>query len=362
MEPAKIDWKRIESVFVEDSVYENINAPKWVDLLAPDQASVDDVAWFCRPDCNHPKTAEDFLKTPPSSKFLRSLERLPFGDRNLRDARLKRRGQSQSSFSSNEKPKFSDNSENQNPNSVTPQNQVEPMKMSIKSSSEKNKLMDDTAQNDELLPRLKSTLSARNLFAGKDILNHISDFCNELKKLATRARERENTEMFNEKNRQVGEKKEVVNERPCEVIGAVGEKEKERKPLLEMDKENSGGVDNGESGNKDRKRRNKRFDEAENIPVSLNLENVKKKGDERLLQIRTNPPSPQCFSVTRSATKTTSSKSSTYRSMERKILQEVFEQKTPTNKGTSFSNSVVEGREARALNVFWFLKPCTLSG
>lgn len=49
MEPAKIDWKRIESVFVEDSVYENINAPKWVDLLAPDQASVDDVAWFCRP-------------------------------------------------------------------------------------------------------------------------------------------------------------------------------------------------------------------------------------------------------------------------------------------------------------------------
>ncbi|KAH9774485.1 hypothetical protein WN944_020686 [Citrus x changshan-huyou] len=384
MEPAKIDWKRIESVFVEDSVYENINAPKWVDLLAPDQASVDDVAWFCRPDCNHPKTAEDFLKTPPSSKFLRSLERLPFGDRNLRDARLKRRGQSQSSFSSNEKPKFSDNSENQNPNSVTPQNQVEPMKMSIKSSSEKNKLMDDTSQNDELLPRLKSTLSARNLFAGKDILNHISDFCNELKKLATRARERENTEMFNEKNRQVGEKKEVVNERPCEVIGAVGEKEKERKPLLEMDKENSGGavgekekerkpllemdkensggVDNGESGNKDRKRRNKRFDEAENIPVSLNLENVKKKGDERLLQIRTNPPSPQCFSVTRSATKTTSSKSSTYRSMEKKILQEVFEQKTPTNKGTSVSNSVVEGREARALNVFWFLKPCTLSG
>ncbi|KDO83395.1 hypothetical protein CISIN_1g025632mg [Citrus sinensis] len=250
MEPAKIDWKRIESVFVEDSVYENINAPKWVDLLAPDQASVDDVAWFCRPDCNHPKTAEDFLKTPPSSKFLRSLERLPFGDRNLRDARLKRRGQSQSSFSSNEKPKFSDNSENQNPNSVTPQNQVEPMKMSIKSSSEKNKLMDDTSQNDELLPRLKSTLSARNLFAGKDILNHISDFCNELRNwLQEQGRERT---------------------RRCSM------------------------------------RRTDKW--------------------------------------------------------ERKILQEVFEQKTPTNKGTSVSNSVVEGREARALNVFWFLKPCTLSG
>lgn len=357
MEPAKIDWKRIESVFVEDSVYENINAPKWVDFLSPDQASVDDVAWFCRPNCKHPKTAEDFLKTPPSSKFLRSLERLPFGDRNLSDARLKKRGQSQSSFSSNEKPKFDDDSENQTPNSVTPQNQVKSMKMAINSSSENNKLMNDTSQNDKVLPRLKSTLSARNLFAGKDILNHITEFCNELKKLATRARERENAEKFNEKNSAVGEKKEVVNEKPS------GEKGKDRKPLLDMDKENSGGVDKGESGNKDKHSRNKRFDEAENIPVSLNLENVKKKGDERLLQIRTNPPSPQCFSGTCSVAKTTSSKSSTYRSMERKILQEVFEQKMPTDKGTSVStNSIVEGREARALDVFWFLKPCTLSG
>lgn len=50
MEPAKIDWKRIESVFVEDGLYENINAPKWVDFLAAeDEASVDVEAWFCRP-------------------------------------------------------------------------------------------------------------------------------------------------------------------------------------------------------------------------------------------------------------------------------------------------------------------------
>lgn len=175
----------------------------------------------------------------------------------FRDARLKKRGQSQSSFPSNEKPKFDDDSENQTPNSVTLQNQVKSMKMAIKSSSEKNKLMNDTSQNDEVLPRLKSTLSARNLFAGKDILNHITEFCNELKKLATRARERESAEKFNEKNSKVGEKKEVVIEKPSEVIGAVGEKEKDRKPLLEMDKENSGGVDKGESGNKDKHRRNK---------------------------------------------------------------------------------------------------------
>jgi hypothetical protein len=48
MEPAKIDWKRIESIFVEDELYEHINAPKWVDFLAT-QESVDDEAWFCRP-------------------------------------------------------------------------------------------------------------------------------------------------------------------------------------------------------------------------------------------------------------------------------------------------------------------------
>lgn len=48
MEPAKIDWKRIESIFVEDELYEHINAPKWLDFLAPHE-SVDDEAWFCRP-------------------------------------------------------------------------------------------------------------------------------------------------------------------------------------------------------------------------------------------------------------------------------------------------------------------------
>ncbi|KAL7208522.1 hypothetical protein ACSBR1_030294 [Camellia fascicularis] len=68
MEPAKIDWKSTNSVFVEDGLYEHINAPKWLDFSAPDQ-SVDDEAWFCRPDCNHPKTVEDFLKSTPPSKI-----------------------------------------------------------------------------------------------------------------------------------------------------------------------------------------------------------------------------------------------------------------------------------------------------
>ena len=46
----------------------------------------------------------------------------------------------------------------------------------------------------------------------------------------------------------------------------------------------------------------RRVDDAENILTPLKLGNVKNKGHERLLQqIRTNPPSPQCFSDNRTA-------------------------------------------------------------
>ena len=48
MEPENIDWKNIESKFEEDDMYENIRAPKWVDLSAPDELVDDDnEAWFC---------------------------------------------------------------------------------------------------------------------------------------------------------------------------------------------------------------------------------------------------------------------------------------------------------------------------
>lgn len=50
----------------------------------------------------------------------------------------------------------------------------------------------------------------------------------------------------------------------------------------------------------------RRIDEAENVSISVSLENVKRKGGENsVLQIRTNPPSPQCFSATRVPGKTT---------------------------------------------------------
>lgn len=150
---------------------------------------------------------------------------------------------------------MNENTENQNPNLATIQHQIKTVKAAIKSSGEKSRLINDIKQNDDVLPRLKSTLSARNLFAGKDILHHITDFCNELKKLATRARERENVEKLNEKNSQLGEKKEVANEKPSAVLGQLEGSDKERKPLLEMEKENSEGIEKESAKEKPRRKK-----------------------------------------------------------------------------------------------------------
>ncbi|MFQ6626895.1 hypothetical protein Gotur_006028, partial [Gossypium turneri] len=230
----------------------------------------------------------------------------------------------------------------------------------IKSSSEKNKpIITDgilQSQSDEIRP-LKSSASARNLFAGRDILSHISEFCNELKKLASRAREREREENTQDEKTQV-----------------LGELDKERKPLLELGQEKHGIANEKEKMKINRNRTH--GDEAENMApsnISLNLEDVKHKNkeEERLLQIRTNPPSPQCFSAPTKTT-VTPSKASKSRLMERGILQEVKQNKDmKTEKAgssvSSCSSSVVnnvnvtDGRQARALDVFWFLKPCTMS-
>ncbi|OMO80823.1 hypothetical protein COLO4_23930 [Corchorus olitorius] len=360
MEPAKIDWNRIESRFVEDSVYEHINAPKWVDFLALEH-SIDDQAWFCRPDCKHPTTADDFLKTTPPSKLARSANSggsgsLPLREWNQGDAKLKRRGQLQSCILSkiDTHTRFNEDSENQNPNFSTPPNhQAKSLKAAIKSSSEKKKPIDQDMsqnQNDEVKP----SLSARNLFAGsgRDILGHITDFCTELKKLATRARERENEE----------NKGEVVKEASsAQVLGELDldVSHKGRKPLQEKVKASGSG-----------RRELLRHDhEAENIPLALNLDNVKHKREERVLQIRTNPPSPQCFSAPHAPIKTTPSNSKAPRSrlVERGILQELKQQnkeacssdKPAAN--VSVNNNIIDGRQARALDVFWFLKPCTLA-
>lgn len=49
MEVATIDWN--DSKFEKDELYEDINAPQWIDFSAnhPHPSTHDDDAWFCRP-------------------------------------------------------------------------------------------------------------------------------------------------------------------------------------------------------------------------------------------------------------------------------------------------------------------------
>ncbi|XP_016432965.1 uncharacterized protein LOC107759515 [Nicotiana tabacum] len=378
MEIAIIDWKTIDSRFVKDDLLEHFNAPQWVDFLVPD-APVDDDAWFCKPDCNHPKTVEDFYKanTPSSSSKLQrsaSVSDMPLGERNRRDATLKKRGQIQPSVSSNKDMKYDkivEDSENQNPNFATPPRfRTKLMKQTFKSSAEKKPVDDNISlQKEQQIPKLRSTLSARNLFAGGDLLNKVTDFCNELKKLVTiRTKEKENGANENlETSPLMGNKQKAKD---C----IVDDEQRERKPLFEMTKETNETVSKGNIKEKQR-RKLLRNDNAENTPILVDVKNIKRKDEEILSQIRTNPPTPQCFSASRGTTKATPSKAK-YRPLEtRGILQELEqssnEEKRKEDQGKMMSNNqqgqrggaIVAEKEAaaRALDVFWFLKPCTLS-
>ncbi|CAH2064338.1 unnamed protein product [Thlaspi arvense] len=366
MEPAQIDWKRIDSRFVEDVFYEHIRAPKWFDFSAPNHLdSIDDDAWFCKPDCNHPKRPEDFLLTPNSFKYpsLRDTnEVLGVTEQNQR-----RRGHALSPSTSNKQ-----DDENQNPNLATPPSQqAKSWRAALKSTS--------VQKTNKEAPRLKSTQSARNLFSGRDILGHISEFCYELKRLATRVTEREDTV---KEIHQVGGG--IINQ-PYSVHDL--ELKKERKPLLEVSKDKvHESTDNKGSTFKENRRRKKRVDDAENIHVSLNvetvkfkgeecrrkkrlddaenipiplkLENVKNKGHERLLQIRTNPPSPQCFSENRTASLKALRTKPTEKGMVEEVVKRKEEEEAEEEKNRKSGDS---NKEGRGLDVLWFLKPCTMT-
>lgn len=114
--------------------------------------------------------------------------------------------------------------------------------------SEKKKAKDDASQTNAF-PKLKSTLSARNLFAGRDLLNQITEFCSELKKLATRGKDKGCTDSKFNGTKDVTSSKE----KPCKVLGELVGDEKERKPLLEISKEKSDGVENSCSKGKQRR-------------------------------------------------------------------------------------------------------------
>ncbi|CAH9096293.1 unnamed protein product [Cuscuta europaea] len=360
MEIAVIDWKNLDSRFVKDDSLEHFKAPQWVDLSAPDD-SVDDEAWFCRPDCNHPKTVDDFYRagaTPPS-KLQRSAT---VSENHLMRERIRRGKALQATGLFKEGGVNSEDSENKNPNLRTPPRLKAKltMKDAIKSSEEKKKKTPSVQK--EPTQRLRSTQSARNLFSGVDLLNKVSEFCNELKKLTIRG--------TSEKER-------------------VGNKNVERTPLMEKEKGKVPLQEQSTSIKKDdtptaknilkEKQRKKlqRSENAENTPITIDVKSSKRGGDDDILsQIRTYPPTPQCFSESRGGpTKATPPRSASSRPpQERGVLQELGKQSSSmmdyrkeksVNKinpeGGGGASSTVTENEARGLDVFWFLKPCTLS-
>ncbi|XP_072973393.1 uncharacterized protein [Typha angustifolia] len=354
MEPADIDWKRVEWRFVRDEAFENINAPKWVDLACPDASPVDDEAWFCRPDCRHPKTFEDFPRKTisPKGKLMRSSsEKLPLGERNanFRDANgFKRRGAVLASSPLREglKPKaaskkFREDAENRDPNMPTPPPATRPigvpkggknLKELIKSSAEKKaneEEREELVSQKKPLPRLRSTLSARNLFSGRDILGQISEFCSELKKMA------------------VGGKTDSKEE-----------EEEEKKTKMAQSLKSGNGLDKKSS----------------RMVVKVD----KEKSPAALKEVRASPPTPQRFPspsasaaahrlkhAKGTATTTTTSPSplrkppkslatQVEQSKERKILAAKDDEST-----SSSSSAAAAESEGSAMDMLWFLKPCT---
>ncbi|XP_031110974.1 uncharacterized protein LOC116015105 [Ipomoea triloba] len=373
MEVAVIDWKNLDSRFVKDDLFEHFNAPQWVDFSAPDDAAVavDDEAWFCRPDCNHPKTVEDFYNAAltPTSELRRAAsvsEIPPLRERNrsFRDANLKNKGQVlQPGMSLNKDAKSNrvvGDSENQNPNFMTPPRlKAKALKEAIKSSMEREAVEENSVYREQTR-RLRSTLSARNLFGGGGLMNKVSEFCNELKKLASRAREKERAE--NETPIMVNKQK-IKAHFGDEMKGLDDEKPKERKPLLELSKEKCEA--NASSAEKQTKKLRKA--DAENTPIRVDVKNIKRNLDESLMQIRTSPPTPQCFSATKGSTPHNAPRS---KPQERGILQELKQGSSKdgnngsgkkNNHGGHVSSILTERGEARGLDVLWFLKPCTLS-
>lgn len=323
-----IDWNNIESVFVKDNLYEHFNAPKYFDFSAHEE-SIDDDAWFCRPDCRHPKKAEDF-----KVKHLRTMstsEIMPLGERNSRDANLKRRGMIPSENPRSRKPpkNFRDNSENENPNlsPLSPLNRPmaasKTFKSNIKSRAEKKQQDMDHSdlvlrlQQEKENPNLKSTHSARNLFAGRDILNQITEFCRELKKLALNASEREELTQSNSVKLQNTDKRM-----------------KEEEPSLESEK---------------KRNLNSKIYSPETMRKKKITDGAKREGDKVPLHIRSCPPSPQRFP---SPLKPTRSKTS-----KRGILKEL-EQTVKIDEEND--NIPVLNAEVTSMDMFWFLKPCTL--
>jgi hypothetical protein len=112
-----------------------------------------------------------------------------------------------------------EDSENKNPNVSAPipnGRTTKSKKAASKPSTEMKKQFGNPSEH-EKKPHLRSTFSARNLLGGREILNQITEFCSELKKLGSKTSKKATEK---EKHGVLGELKERVRDR-------------ERMPLLE---------------------------------------------------------------------------------------------------------------------------------
>ncbi|PWZ57732.1 hypothetical protein Zm00014a_010369 [Zea mays] len=385
MEPKDIDWSRVVSRYVRDETYEDIEAPHWADLTDPNagRAAVDDEAWFCRPDCQHPKTADDFLKLSPSPKgmLLRSVSAmLPFVERDanassLRDGsgNLNWRGGGAVTASTPPKPKaapkkrFQEDSENQDPSLATPPPRQGPSrppfgaprwnkhaKETIKSSAEKRP---DNAEKEALLnkhapPRqLKSTLSARNLFSGKDILGQISEFYDELKRMVGGSRPVTDTQeeySLNPMNpsdlmEKVAPDASISNPVPAEIVKEVVTQERVKK---------------GPSPMKGKK-------------VGLKVEAGKPRSPSVLKEVKATPPTPQRFpspSPNRIKNVKLGGTAIAGSPLKNPLKEKGTPSKDPESKKYAvrqpfgvkdMNNTRACDAEGSSSSMFWFLKPCT---
>ncbi|PKA49848.1 hypothetical protein AXF42_Ash004390 [Apostasia shenzhenica] len=370
MEPADIDWKSIVSRYEPDEIYELIKAPKWLDLSAQDTA-VDDVAWFCRADCHHPKTFEDFNRWTPNLKM--KLMNSNSETVRLRDANLKRRAGIVNFIPSPSQPKsyskkFLEDLENQDPNMETNAPRTK-KKEEIKSSAEKKEVEaeeEGKVQRKMLQPqrRLKSTLSARNLFSGKDVLSQISEFCHELKKLATGKREAP--------NREVDTRKKILEEQKQEVSSC---------NTLVVKENALNAIKTNEEENQEASCRNNVVREKDVNSTKKNGTLTKKcgltvrvksnEGNSKILgEVRAFPPTPQRFPSPSSGRPLRSVKASVNvvssplcmlpKSKTPELDQRGKEKRElgPKNEECNRA-SIASEAEGTSVDVLWFLKPCT---
>ncbi|KAF9593255.1 hypothetical protein IFM89_021011 [Coptis chinensis] len=243
--------------------------------------------------------------------------------------------------------------ENENPNLSTPSKNKN-MKL-----TEKKKVLEKSPLDliqEERKGKLKSTLSASNLFAGREIFNQITEFCHELKKMVMKRKEGESSKTLYERE---NSEESLEDVKKLEAV-------EENRPLLKVEKGKSEAVDMNINEKKQRKLKR---DEKENKPITVDLK-VTRHGQENLLQVRTNPPSPQCFStdrepLCRAKKGNTPLKPSKFIPVEKGVVLQEAEQNNRgeiveqqfTDKGTNQSISVA-GKEARSIEMFWILKPC----